>query len=243
MHQDSSSDTDESVGKGRGGDDTKVVDRDSDGGDAPANDADKESRDTEALDTDAFDADEVDEHVVHVEDDSPARTRGRGWIVLSLVLFLALATFVSTTAYLWDITRQWEARAGELTRINYELGEDLVNEQEVVLTHEEQIALLSDQLETLQQRVLDLATVVSQSDDNVATAEQQIAGLNDLLDKASAVSNAMNRCVDSQDELAEFLRAAEEYDEEELQAYEESVNDLCAAAESANAQFQRSITP
>lgn len=175
--------------------------------------------------------------------DSVGAHRPIAWMVTAGIFFAIAATFVGLTIHLMDIADQWEVRADELTQINYELGEDLVAEQETVLTQEQEIDLLNDQLATLQQRVLDLADVVNQSDDNVATAQQQIDQLYETIDTGAAVANALRRCVDAQDQLAEYLSEAEEYDEDELAEFEASVDERCTAAINANQQFQASLTP
>lgn len=178
------------------------------------------------------------------------RRRPWGWIITAIVLFLALGGVIAASVHLWNVSLAWEERVNELTAINYGLGEDLVTEQETVLTQEDQIELLTQQRETLQQRVLDLSETANLSRDNVATAQQEIEALADLVAQAAAVSNALNRCVDSQEQLAQFLsevQAADPegppvYDPADLAAYEQSVDDLCDAATAANAQLQRDLT-
>lgn len=179
------------------------------------------------------------------DDAEPTRGKKRpvGWMVTSGLLLIVAGVFIGLTVHLTDVAEQWQVRADELLEVNYALGEDLGAEQETVLTQQEQIDLLNDQLSTLQQRVLDLADVVNQSDDNVATAQQQIDQLGELIETGAAVSNALNRCVDAQDQLAEYLREAEEYDEEELAAFEDSVDERCTAAVDANSEYQASLTP
>lgn len=182
---------------------------------------------------------------IQTDDAEPTAGHRRpvGWMVTSGLLLIVAGVFIALTIHLTDVASQWQVRADELVEVNYDLGEDLVAEQETVLTQQEQIDLLNDQLSTLQQRVLDLADVVNQSDDNVATAQQQIDQLRDIVETGALVSNALNRCVDAQDQLAEYLREAEEYDEEELADFEDSVDERCTAAVEANSEYQASLTP
>ena len=175
--------------------------------------------------------------------DTHGRDRPIAWMVTAGIFFAIAATFVGLTIHLMDVAEQWEVRADDLTQINYEMGEDLVAEQETVLAQQQEMDLLNDQLSTLQQRVLDLADVVNQSDDNVATAQQQINVLVETIETGASVANSLQRCVDAQDQLAEYLSEAEEYDEDELAEFENSVDERCTAAIAANRQFQASLTP
>ncbi len=213
-------------------------------------------RDTELKERDVADSDAVDTGTPEALTDAPLtarrRTRRRpwGWIAASIALFVAFASTVAVAAHLWNVNLLWEERVDELTAISYELGEELVTEQETVITQEAQIELLTEQRTTLQQRLLDLSETANLSRDDVATAEQEIEALVELITQAAAVSNALNRCVDSQDQLADFLREIQGanpdedpvYDPDDLAAYEASVDQLCDAATAANAQLQRDLT-
>lgn len=169
--------------------------------------------------------------------------RAHIWQIVAALLAILLVAAISIGAYLWDVSEKWERRSDELTALNLELADELAAEQIVALTQEQQIELLEDQRATLQSRVLDLADAVSQSGDSAATAEQQISLLTDLISTASSVTNGLTRCIDSQKQLATYMETPEDYAPEELEAFEASVEQLCAAATAANFQFQQQLTP
>jgi hypothetical protein len=169
--------------------------------------------------------------------------RAHVWQLATATVAACLVAAVAVAAHLWDVSEQWEERSSELTELNYGLADDLTAEQVTVLTQAQQIELLEDQRSTLQTRVLDLADAVSQSGDSAATAEQQISLLTELITTASSVTNGLNRCIDSQEQLATYLETPEDYEPEELDAFADSVEQLCAAATAANFQFQQQLTP
>lgn len=165
------------------------------------------------------------------------------WIILCSALGAIALASLATTIYMVNVTNDWERRANDLSEINYEIGDDLRVEQEVVISQQQQIDLLNDQLDNSKQQVLDLVNAANQTDDAVAVAQQQVDNLRDLLVTASAVGNAMNRCIDGHEQLVIYIRNSGDYDPEELATYEADLERLCTAAQDANAQFQRTLTP
>lgn len=164
------------------------------------------------------------------------------WMVACSVLGVLLLVFLGTTIYLANVSNDWERTTNQVIDDNYDLGAQLAKEQKLIIEQQAQIDLLNQQLDTSKSQVTELADIVAQSEDQAVFVSQEVSNLRELLATASAVSNALNRCVDGQAQLAAYLREPENYDPEELEAYEVSVGELCAAAEAANSQLQLALT-
>ncbi|WP_297083449.1 hypothetical protein [uncultured Demequina sp.] len=163
------------------------------------------------------------------------RRRGRaGWIAASIVLFLLLGAAVALDVHLWRTTDQWEARADELTEANYALGEELSSEQSTTMQLESEIDLLSQQLATSNQKVVDLSAEKASANDASAFANQQIDQLEGYLSQSTAVASAMQRCIDGHEQLAEYLAEPDNYEPEQLSEYASGVTQLCEAAKDSN---------
>jgi len=163
------------------------------------------------------------------------RRRGRaGWIAASIVLFLLLGAAVALDVHLWRTTDQWEARADDLTEINYALGEELSSEQSTTMQLESEIDLLSQQLATSNQKVVDLSAEKASANDASAFANQQIEELTGFLSQATAVASSMQRCIDGQEQLAEYLTEPDNYEPDQLAEYARGVSQLCDSARANN---------
>ena len=169
--------------------------------------------------------------------------RGRrvGWIVTVVLLILLLATSVLLNRHLWITSDQWEARSAALTDVNYDLGEQLSREEQTTTQLESEIELLTQQLATSNQRVVDLSAGKATAEDASEYARQQIEQLTASLTNASAVANALHRCADGQQQLVTYLENPDNYEPEELTEYAESVGQLCEAAERSNEQLREAL--
>lgn len=169
------------------------------------------------------------------------RGRRAGWIVTVVLLILLLATSVLLNRHLWITSDQWEARSAALTDVNYDLGEQLSREEQTTTQLESEIELLTQQLATSNQRVVDLSAGKATAEDASEYARQQIEQLTASLTNASAVANALHRCADGQQQLVTYLENPDNYEPEELTEYAESVGQLCEAAERSNEQLREAL--
>ncbi|WP_084040246.1 hypothetical protein [Demequina sp. NBRC 110053] len=171
------------------------------------------------------------------------RRRGRaGWIATSIVLLLLLGVSVALNWHLWNTTEAWEARADELTTVNYDLGAQLSSEQATTMGLESEIELLSQQLATSNQRVLDLSAESQSAIDESTFASQQIDLLEGHLTTATSTATSLQRCVDGQQQLTQYLKTPDDYDPQELAAFEKSVSELCATAEQNQQRMLAELT-
>lgn len=169
------------------------------------------------------------------------RRRTRFWPILTISLVLLLAAAGYVIWYLWGTTEQWHQRADDLTAVNYELGQELSDTQARLSVLEGDLDLLGEQLATSNQRLLDVAAENASIIDDQAYASQQLASLADRLSSAGSVAIQLNRCIEEQRRLADYLANAEDYDPDELADYRTSVDELCEPAVSANARLQEAL--
>ncbi|WP_416811421.1 hypothetical protein [Demequina sp.] len=172
----------------------------------------------------------------------PRQSGGRrGWIAASVLLFLMLGLSVALNWHLWTTAEAWEARSDELTDINYDLGDQLATEQSAGLQLESEIDLLSQQLATSNQTVIDLSAEKADALDATEYASQQIDTVTGHLTTATSVATSLQRCVDGQEQLIEYLGAPDNYDPVELAAFQKSVDELCTRAENANQRMRSEL--
>lgn len=170
------------------------------------------------------------------------RRRGRaGWIAATFIFFLLFGSAATLDWYLWNTTQEWEAHSTRLTQANYDLGARLAAEQQTTMQLGSEIDLLTQQLATSNQTVTDLSAEKAGAVDQSAIRQQEIEALEDTLSSAGRVANSLHRCIDEQQQLAEYLRNAEDYEPEDLEAFTTTVNELCSAAEQANDRLQEAL--
>ena len=165
----------------------------------------------------------------------------RRWQVVAAVLALVALVLGGFTIYLWVVSDRWAARADTLEDQSYDLGRRLATEQAYVVDQTEQIDILTQQLATAQQRITELADQSAQAGDDVAFAEQQIQYLGELVSLGGSVSLQLNRCVNEQKTLVGYLENSAAYTAADIAEFKASVVALCAAAQSANAEFQKEL--
>lgn len=166
----------------------------------------------------------------------------RRWIVLTSVLGVLLVVMTAFTIYLWDVSKAWEKQVGDITAVSEDLGSRLAAEQSEVVRQQEQLDVLSEQLSTAQQRITELADLNAQTGDDVQFYVQEINRQRELATTGAAVAAALNRCVEGHKQLVIYIRDADNYDPDELAAYEASLNTLCTNAQAANTTFQQTLT-
>lgn len=144
--------------------------------------------------------------------------------------------------YLWVINSEWQTRADALTTEAYDLGQRLSDTRNQIIDMQSEIDLLTQQLETAQARVIELADEKAQVGDDITYSQQQIALYQELSALGGSVSLALNNCVNEHEKLAGYLKDPAAWNPDDLAAYEADVNALCNSAQSANATLQRTLT-
>ncbi len=167
--------------------------------------------------------------------------RQRLWIIVTSVLGVLLITAGIIIYRLADVSNQWETQVEDVKAQNFDLGQRLAEEQAQVVELQSQVDLVTEQLRTAQQRVLELADNVAQRDDNAEFYARQITDLTDVLTTASAVANSLNQCVDYEQQLIGYLKTPENYDPTEVATFETGVTTVCDAATSANVDLQTAL--
>ena len=167
--------------------------------------------------------------------------RQRLWIAVTSLLAVLLVVAGYIIYQLVDVSNQWEAQVEDVKAQNYELGQRLADEQTQVIELQGQVDTVSEQLRTVQQRVLELADDVAQRDDNAEFYARQITDLTDILTTASAVANSLNKCVEYKEQLIGYLKEPDNYDPLEVAEFETGVNKVCSAATAANVDLQTAL--
>ncbi|MDN4473700.1 hypothetical protein [Demequina zhanjiangensis] len=166
-------------------------------------------------------------------------TERRRWILLTAFLGVTVLSLIGVSLYLSDVVSQWELRTEELTEVNYDLGAQLADAQDTIEAQTTRIDVLTTQLNTAKDRITALANETANYDDDRAYTAQQIEQLEGLAATGAAVANALTRCIDGEEQLVTYLEDPENYEEEEILAFQESVEELCTAARDSNSEFQQ----
>ncbi len=167
--------------------------------------------------------------------------RQRLWIIITALLGVLLITAGFIIYRLTDVSNQWQAQVEDVKAQNYDLGQRLADEQAKVVALQAQVDLVSEQLNTAQQRVLELADDVAQRDDNAEFYARQINDLTDVLTTAATVANSLNKCVDYQQQLIGYLTTPANYDPLEVATFQSGVVKVCDAATAANVDLQTAL--
>ena len=202
------------------------------------------SRDTERISRTAADGQTTPVTPVSDSGVAPDRVPGRRqslWIVISSVLVALLIVAGIVIYRLADVSNLWDTQVQDVKAQNYDLGRRLADEQVKVINLQSQVDLISEQLSTAQQRVLELADEVAQRDDNAEFYARQISDLTDSLTTASAVANSLNKCVDYEQQLIGYLKEPDNYDPAEVATFEAGVTKVCDAATAANVTLQTAL--
>ncbi|WP_061960340.1 hypothetical protein [Demequina flava] len=164
------------------------------------------------------------------------------WIISTIALLLLLIGGAYLGWRMYEVNTEWQAYAGDLEMANYELGEQIAQEQATVVEKEAEVDLLSEQLANSNDRLLDLADEKASAVDGQEFNEQLIEGLNTTLSLGQTATASLNSCIDGLEQLNEYLAAPEdEYDPEQVEDYADGVNELCAASDTATANFQSAL--
>ncbi|MDN4476217.1 hypothetical protein QQX09_10160 [Demequina sp. SYSU T00192] len=171
------------------------------------------------------------------------RPRPVGLLITVALLTVTLLAASALIAYLWRVSEAWEERVIEMTEYSYGLGSELADERGTLATTQEQLDLVSDQLSASKDTVSRLQAENAQWGDDAAYAQEQIAGLQEIITDATSVANSLGRCIQGHEQLAVYLANPDDLKPKELRTFEESVDELCQAAADANLVFQQSVAP
>lgn len=192
--------------------------------------------------------DAVDPVVAEADEDGgdggeAARPRPVLLIVTLAIFTVLLIAAAAVVAHLWRVTEAWEQQNADVIAQNYELGEMLAAEREDLATAYENIELLNDQLSASKDTVLRLQAQNAQWGDDAAFAQEEIELLETTIYDATAVANSLSRCIEGHEQLLEYLETPDDFEEDELDSFATSVDDLCIAAQDAYLAYQQSVAP
>lgn len=164
------------------------------------------------------------------------------WVLSLLLVTGLLITSALMTYEMSQRSQEWSDQVDDITATNYDLGQQIADSEAEVVRLNDKIDLLEQQLSNSKDTVLKLSDEKAQWRDDTEFAQQQVEATEELLTTATSVANALQRCTDGQAELREYITNADDYEPEELTAYQESVTELCGNAEQANTDLQRALT-
>jgi hypothetical protein len=117
------------------------------------------------------------------------------------------------------------------------LEQELASERQVVVSQQQELTAALDDLVAAEQRVLELARSSGQSAVEQAQAELETATQTALL--GGSVGNALEACVDGQRTLIGYLKNPGGRSASQIASYEDTVEELCSAAISAQRNLQQ----
>ncbi len=169
------------------------------------------------------------------------RTERGIWITGVVLLLGAIGVLAYYLSEATDSAIRWEDRSAELSEINYDLGGNIADLQTEISNLESDNQVYADQNRELRERVLELSDEKQQALDTNAYSAQQAERLDGLVSQGVVASSALARCVQEQNNLAAILENPEDYDEEQIAEYADSVDELCVAALESYNQFQADV--
>lgn len=169
---------------------------------------------------------------------APPRPRRR-WPVVTLAV--VLVGTLAAGAYLAVLARAWSARADELDATATDLGRRLAQTQADLDQRSSELGTVQAQLQTAQDRLVELADEKARTGDDREAQRQLAAYQARVSEAAGAVASALQECVRGQEQLIGYLKDRERYDPASLAGFEGDVTSLCDQAETANADLQREL--
>lgn len=176
----------------------------------------------------------------HVAPPPAPRHRRRPWAVVVLSVLLVAVTALST--YLWLLTERQHERSAEIEAQARVIGTDLATlraEHDGTLG---ELAGVTDQLATAQERITQLADEKAQVGDDREVQRQLVDYQARVSQAAANVASALSTCIDAQNQLITYLEDAQSYDPADLDRFKGQVGDVCAAATAANTELQRQLS-
>lgn len=178
-------------------------------------------------------------HDEHAHVAPPARRRRRGWGLATLAVLLVAAAALATV--LWLRVVSWQDYAARVEDQGRDVGTELAT---LRAQHEGtlgELAAVSDQLATAQERIVQLADEKAQVGDDREVQRQLVDYQARISQAAANVASALSTCIDAQNQLITYLEDAESYDPADLERFKGDVQGVCAAATDANTELQRQL--
>jgi hypothetical protein len=177
----------------------------------------------------------------HLAPPPAPRHRRRAWTVSVSVLSVLLVATASLATYLWLVTDRQDRRSAEIEAQARTIGTDLATlraEHEGTLG---ELAGVTDQLETAQERITQLADEKAQVGDDREVQRQLVDYQARVSQAAANVASALSTCIDAQNQLITYLEDAASYDPADLERFKGDVQGVCAAATEANTELRRQL--
>lgn len=169
------------------------------------------------------------------------RTHRTAVVVLSVLLALVLAVSAGLTWYLLRVNAAWQEHSQQWEALAEEHGADLAQARSDLEATRTELQAVQDQLATAQTRITQLADEKAQLGDESA-AQQQLADYQARVSKAAGqVATALATCIDGQEQLIGYIEDAAHYDQAQLAAYRQDVENYCGNARDANAALQAEL--
>jgi len=167
-------------------------------------------------------------------DQHPRRRRPWGLVVVSLFLVAALAL----GGYLWTTTRGYQDLAASTEDQARLIGAELATTRTSLDGVTAELAAVRAQLATAQARITTLADEKAQIGDDREAQRQLVDYQQRVSVAAGTVASALDRCIQGQNQLIEYLKNASAYAPADLTTFESEVDGLCQSATAANQALQ-----
>lgn len=178
----------------------------------------------------------------HLAPPPAPRHRRRAWTVVTVsALSVLLVATGALATYLWILTDRQDQRSAEIEAQARVIGTELAtlrSEHEGTLG---ELAGVSDQLATAQERITQLADEKAQVGDDREVQRQLVDYQARVSQAAANVASALSTCIDAQNQLITYLEDAASYDPADLERFKGDVQGVCAAATEANTELQRQL--
>ena len=158
-----------------------------------------------------------------------------------MLLVLALLASVGAAGYLYATTTAYAERVVWTEDQARRIGTDLVTTRGELEGVRGELQGIRDQLATAQERITVLADEKAQIGDDREAQAQLLDYQARVSEAAGIVASALDRCIQSQDQLIAYLEDAESYDPTELDQFGQDVDRLCASASEANDALQTEL--
>ncbi|WP_286217939.1 hypothetical protein [Paraoerskovia sediminicola] len=157
------------------------------------------------------------------------------------MLGILLALALGAAAYLWLTTTRWQESSSEWESNARELGDEVASLTAELGATAADLETAKTQLDAAQTRIDELANEKAQLGDDQAVSDQYLDYQQRVSEAAGTVALSLDRCIDGQAQLIEYLRDADSYDPDELSRFASDVDDLCSSAKDANTRLQSAL--
>lgn len=175
----------------------------------------------------------------HRQSHATARRPRRRWPVVTLTVLLLVSLGVA--GYLYAAATAWEQRAQDLETTARGIGIDLA---EIAQERDETVQTLTaaqDELRQADEQLAELADAVAQTGDDREVQRQMANYQAQLSAAASNVAQALESCIQGQDQVIGYLDEIDAWDAESLASFREQVSTYCEQATDAYEQLQTQI--